>query len=436
MTQLFFIILCFIFLILLSRYSIIEKQVRIDLDLTIPQDKKDLNPYPEMRDILIQKLMIKEYQRDKKDYLLFKKCDVEIGYNSNGHFYHLASTCFNQEGCLEDIKLSQIPRRTDYLYLLVTLGNKELGYITNSENYPYTYKVRIPIKAKTIKIKQVFLTSFSLHYNKKVALAQRAALRTLNYYVEVVTDQKKCVKAAQKVLGDKRELSFPPINIVFEKGFEKNKGNGFYRKGYKQAQKPNIVIRDKDNFTNNYLKGNIVHEWAHFMMYQAIGHHKMATGSYLSHDSYNSDFGVSYKEGWAQFQTNRYLYRYKLSPKKIMWVQTEKTEDGLSLLGLSTNNTVRGVLLDLYGAKNDPTLFEITSPFLSGLINLKKQDQLAEGLLYLAMMDSQASNLAELLLFIKTRYVKTLEQQNQFAKLLAINGLNEDGSFNNKKPDH
>lgn len=436
MTQLFFIMLCFIFLILLSRYSIVEKQVRIDLDLTIPQDKKELNPHPDMRDILIQKLMIKEYQRDKKDFLLFKKCDVEIGYNNNGHFQHLASTCFNQDGYLEGIQLSQIPRRTDYLYLLVTLGNKELGYITNSENYPYTYKIRIPIKAKTIKIKQVFLTSFSLHYNKQVALAQRAALRALNYYVEVVADQKNCVEVAQKVLGDKRKIIFPPINIVFEKEFEKNQGNGFYRKGYKQAQKPNIVIRDKDNFTTTYLKGNIVHEWAHWTMYQAIGQDKMSTGSYESHDSYNSDFGVSYKEGWAQFQTMRYLYQYGLSKKNITWVQTQKTEDGIPLLGLSTNNTVRGVLLDLYGVKNDTTLFEITSPFMSGLINLKKQDQLAEGLLYLAMVDSQASNLTELLVFIRKMYAKSAEQQNKFEKLLTINGLNQDGTFKYSKTDH
>lgn len=413
----------------LSSCGVFEKELPLISDIkALDSVKPDDITRNTTRNVTILKFKPKEYFRNKTRTYPFSKAEVRISYKLGRDFKQLLKTQFNQQGELKNETLKNVPKGIETLYFSIKLGNKKMGYITKPNNLAYEFIIPYSITDKTSEINAEFLTSFKQSENKKLAFRHHLANRALNYYVQVYEDQLESVTLAKKVLNKQTKVTFKPIDIVWEYNFEKGQGNGFYRKGYQKAGKSNIVVRNGENFEDDYLLKEILHEWAHWNMFCLLGD-KMAPEGYQKHDTYNDIAGVSYKEGWALFQTTRYNNGYHWAKRHDLQVQTLINDEGMPIYGRSTNKTVRGVLMDLFDKNNVDETFDITQGFKLDTITLAKKSQLAEGIMYLAMVESQATTLAEYLTYIDKNYVHTANEKKRYQLLLKVNGLSNRGEF-------
>ncbi|WEG72477.1 hypothetical protein [Vagococcus intermedius] len=422
-------IVLFLSLVCLSSCGLLEKELPIISDIAeLGTVKTDKITDDVTRTVTIIKFKPKEYFQNKTRTYPFSQAEVTIFYKVGKALKPLLHTQFNQQGELKNELLKDVPQGVQTLYFSIKLGNKKMGYITQPNNSPYNFVIPYTITDKTSEINDEFLTSFKQSEKKKLAFRYHSANRALNYYVQVYEDQVASVSLAKKILNNKTDVRFKPIDIVWEYDFEKGRGNGFYRKGYQKAGKPNIVVRNGDNFEDDYLLKEILHEWAHWNMFCLLGD-KMAPQGYQKHNTYNDITGVSYKEGWALFQTTRYNNGYHWAKRHDLQVQTLINDDGMPIYGRSTNKTVRGILMDLFDKSNVDETFDITQSFKLDTVTLAKKSQLAEGIMYLAMIESKATTLAEYLTYIETNYVNTANEKKRYQLLLKINGLSDVGEF-------
>ncbi|MFU0801958.1 hypothetical protein ABH527_002365, partial [Staphylococcus warneri] len=216
-------------------------------------------------------------------------------------------------------------------------------------------------------------------------------------------------------------FSSNPIKIMY-KNSEKPSGaltkNNEDKKGILEKDERYLLINNPP-ISNNYqfskqledIKINLAHEWAHWNMFQVIGREGMPSTNYQSHNSFNSDERISYKEGWGVFQANRYTWGYNMNVKLDTMVQKDKIQDPQygkkdQLFGKSTNSTVYHVIRDLYDLDNNiegkEDKYNVAKDVFGDKRNYSNQDleKLSDGLLYITMRESKATTLEEYLKYL------------------------------------
>lgn len=279
-------------------------------------------------------------------------------------------------------------------------------------------------------------------------------------YFNFIQDQKTAVNYAVDQLNKKGyknidKYSSKPSKIVFENS-SKEAGLSIYsvsktqndlKKGdhYQLIKLPIIQNSTNYNSFSDRVKVFVAHEYSHWQMVQAVGVNNIrATEGYKTHSSYNKNEIVSWKEGYALLNANRYPWKFNMNGNLDIKVQTSQRDNPKygareKLYGKSTNYTVFNVLRDIYDPINriegSNDRYNIAEDVLGkGKYNQDQLEKLSNGLMYITMRDSKAKNLSEYIQYVDKHYVK---DHKEFYKILKLNGLTKDGKFtldeNNKR---
>lgn len=387
----------------------------------------DVSAAEATKDVTLQNFLIKEYYQDTTNYVTFRNANTQISYvDGSGKTQIVYAGQVGDSGAIENVTLKDIPTSITNLTVHFYLGNDNLGFVTKADNTKYGFVTTMDISSlDPVNVER--FTSFHSSTNPDSYYSNYTATKVYNFYQDIYDEQVQCVNYARSVLPSLSPVTFAPINVVWEDGYNLNMGSGFDRNGHLNTGTPNIVIGDADGLTDLMLKIDLVHEWAHWNMYRVTG---MPGGSYVSHTAYNDNPQVSYKEGWASFQNNRYNFGYQWTFKNDTMVQ-----DDPQLFGKSTNYIVRGVLMDLFDVNTPEELatendnFDMAQRYLDDGMTDTQRDQLSEGIMYIATVESKATTLDAYLQYLESHYVITSSDKVKFQRILAINGLNDQGAF-------
>jgi len=382
------------------------------------------------RTVTIQNFFVKVYSDDVSTAVAMPDTDYTVSYVQDGQTSQVAKGITDKTGAVKNVTLKGIPEDITQVRIHFTLGNAQRGYVQkfNKQAYRFTFTKGIP---SSNSIDYTGNTRFGNTDNSESYLQNYLATRINNYFSQAVDEVTSAIGEAHELIPSVPEFSIAPININFERGQYLDKGNAFYRNGHDGSGIPDIVLCDRSNvsnFSENYLKHNVMHEWTHWNLYRTAN---LPGGSYDSHYSYNVNPKISYKEGLALFAGEMFAKDYDLNVRDNE-VQTDNYGGINRLYGKSTNVTVQMTLYDLLDVKStgedeDYYLCERyqDNPDLSE----KQIDKLNFGVIYGEMMKSKATSLSEFLQYIQNKYVLTANDMTKFSNVLKVNGLGDNGDF-------
>ncbi|MFD1902685.1 hypothetical protein GQR36_26330 [Enterococcus termitis] len=256
----------------------------------------------ESQNISIKYLLIK-IKDTSSESLPFPDSEYRIWYtrNVNGinKIFIIHEGVTNNRGEINDVILQNIPSDVTTLNIRMIMGKSTRGYVQNTSNKTYgvVYSLKVPTD-RTIDINTS--STFGVTAEQKFYAFLSAKINY--YFYDSQRELKDIVDFAKGIDESNIELKYSePINIIFEKGFETNKGSYYKGSGHNNSNIPEIVIADqvatKDQpeiFKTANIKHNILHEWLHYHMGKNAD---IQAGAYIGHYGYNSDFRISYKEG-------------------------------------------------------------------------------------------------------------------------------------------
>lgn len=338
---------------------------------------------------------------------------------------HEGKTTVNGE--ILNIPVKQVPSEIESIRIRYTLGEASRGFVNRTNKLPYKFTFTKTI-AKSTTIDSTVTTKFGNATDVESPFYNFHATRINYFFDQSIREVQAVSNTAKNVFLGMTPISIKPINIYFEKGYLKDKRNGFSRVGYNKDGMPCLNIADKKTRlpVDTYLKHNVMHEWMHWNMFQANGM-PGERDYYDGHSGYNPDPQTSYKEGFALVLGDMFARNYDLKSEDML-VQTNNNNRN-EVLGISTNNTVKGVLYDLLDILSEDEVFSISNRYIEGPLTELNQRKMNVGVLITLMKDSKATTLQGLLNYYEKKYVLTKADQQEFRKLLAVNGLTNSGEF-------
>ena len=331
-----------------------------------------------------------------------------------------------------------VPSNVNRLYFVHELKDSKGNGITDENN-----RIIKMISSKKIDENNTIDTiEKRIFGNRDNNNANYSYLYAWNVLNEVIDDYKDATTFTSKELQRKtgkyvRPFDEKPIKIKYN---ESDKVGGMFTtsainrgdiKNGEQYIKFNLPFLENASDFNtfaNRIRVYVAHEYGHWTMFQSIGREGMTRYGYRTHTSYNEVPQVSYKEGYALFQANRFPYRFNMNGNLDVLVQGSKRD---MLYGKSTNSTVMHVLRDIYDLDNRiekrDDIYNIPDDVLGkeGYTETQRE-QLSSGLMYITMRDSKATTLEEYITYLKKHYVNNVKE---FNKILNLNGINDKGQF-------
>lgn len=355
------------------------------------------------------------------------KFTISYTYNNRDNLLYEGMT--NEKGQILNLPPKEIPFDVTALKIRFTLGNDSRGYVQkfNKNVYRFTFNCGLNAANTTNTINYTNTkTRFGNTADEESWFYNFQASRINHYFDQSVQEYSHAVELANDLLPDTEPFEVAPININFEKGMLL-KGNGFNRNGYDGKGTPDIVMRDlaSKNFSTQYLKHNVMHEWTHWNLYRYAN---APGGSYDGHEGYNKNPKISFKEGWPLMIGDLFALNYDMT-KEDLRVQTDNYNGVNRLYGKSTNYTVKQVLYDLVDTGSNDEEFSLSQRYLDDEMSDLEVRRLNLGILHTVMAESKTVTLQELLIAVEKKYVLTKSDKEKFAKLLEINGLSRDGAF-------
>lgn len=394
-----------------------------------------------------EELLIKKYSINVKSNV--SNHTLKLANNKNDIYYYrygkkilLKTVQSNSNGMIKNITL-KVPKNVNKIYFKHWLCSTKDGEILDKDGNVVNFVSNVNInKTLTNKINKTnTITSDNKIYSYT---------NTWNIYQCLIKDQREAINyTINELKKDNKQsfnyFSYKPIKIMLTNS-SKNGGvletnsndKGVLNKNEKYIllKLPFVSSKFDTQKQSETLKVYLSHEWAHWYMIQNIGRNKIPGKLYNSHTSYNKDPRVSYKEGWALFQANRFTWKYNMNVKLDTIVQTSHFENSKygnkeKLYGKSTNATVYNVLRDLYDLKNtnerNNDKYNISQDvFKNNKYTLSQKEKLSNGLLILAMRESKATTLHELIQYLKKNFIN---DEASFNQMLKTNGLDKDGNF-------
>lgn len=368
-------------------------------------------------------------------------------YDENGKKIDLNETYSDDNGEIKNISIT-VPENIKRLYFNHNLIDKSQNSVIdeNGKQKSLISSISIP-NNNVINGKTNYLFGGKDKANQSFTYVQ-----TWNAFQTLKTKEENNINFTVNELNKYKDkiytpFSSNPIKIMY-KNSEKPSGaltkNNEDKKGILEKDERYLLINNPP-ISNNYqfskqledIKINLAHEWAHWNMFQVIGREGMPSTNYQSHNSFNSDERISYKEGWGVFQANRYTWGYNMNVKLDTMVQKDKIQDPQygkkdQLFGKSTNSTVYHVIRDLYDLDNNiegkEDKYNVAKDVFGDKRNYSNQDleKLSDGLLYITMKESKATTLEEYLKYLDNNFVN---DKQGFTQVLNTNGLNSSGQF-------
>lgn len=371
------------------------------------------------RTVNIENILIRVVDDNDKTATTIPYSDYDIGYeNADGKIIILHEGITDGNGQIKSVNVS-VPSDVTKLRIHYNLGSKERGYIILPEDGQYGLGTHLTIPdTNTISFEKDIIFRGAAPGDTGENNHQATMLN--KHYSSVYNDQINAVNYARKILPSLPSTTYKPIDVIWHKGYNLDQGCYFQRNGVGVVDRPIIVIGDisKGNM-DLHLKENMAHEWAHWNMYNATG---MPGGAYDTDYTYNVNPQVSYKEGWATYQAERYVYKFNLK-------NDTRTQNDERLFGKSTNNTVADTLLDLYDIGENDESFDFSHRYLESNATDYQRDLFNEGLMYLVMIESKATTFEDFSKYVKSNFVPTNYDIANYNSALKVNGLNTNGQF-------
>ena len=378
--------------------------------------------------VTVNRFLTQVYSDKKEEAIPIRNASVKIlYYDAQGKRQILKDDITSDNnGEIRNVSVN-VPEEINRIYFEYWLSRPEVGNVVNAKGITYRPITSWPIpENRTIDVTSTRFFVNSSHEDSKEYNYQ--SIKVWNLYYDMVNDTKEGVKLAFNTFPQLREnfqYLIKPITVLYEYEHKRTAGAVFSRtsNGIGEIQKGdsyisiphidamNTYTRDKQD---EWFNVNLSHEWSHWTMYLAIGS-QMAGGSYDGHTGYNIDEGMSYKEGWGVFHANRYAYGYNWN-----WLRDNSIQIGegkyVNCFGRSTNWTVNSVLRDIYdkeSPREPEDQYDIARDWMPN-VALKGDEyrkKLSNGLMFITMVKSKATTLAEYIQYMKA------------------NGLDTDGNF-------
>lgn len=347
---------------------------------------------------------------------------------STGKQVFLKTTTTNATGAINHLKL-KADRRFDQVKLTYFFGNGTRGYAITLKDarYQVSHTLTVP-KNRTLSSQRI-----AMYQTSAISAAMYYRLARLNKtYADVYRNQAAAIKAASPYI-DTHRATLKPIDLIYDPTLTDSQSS-FHSRG-KQDNDGGVIRRsviciNTSNQTQETMNSAVSHEWAHWNMWRV--NHKLAAGSYASHSAYNTDPGVSYKEGWAIFQRYRYMFGLTRGFPYDTIVQKNP-----ALYGKSTNNTVWGALNDLFdinygqyaALEDDP--FDVYQLFVHGDDSLANKELINEGLMYATLVNSRATTFKEFYQYLAAYADKSTDKtiKDKIVRAMAVNGIDKNGDF-------
>mgnify|MGYP001432793230 CR=1 FL=1 len=401
------------------------------------------------QNVTINRFLTKAYVDNKDEAIPIINANVEIHYydGDGNRIILLDGLVTNNEGELKDVTV-RVPEGINRIYFRYLLENSEIGRIVNNKGITYH-----PITSTIIPENKIIdVESLRFFDNSMVEDAKQytyQAIKVWNLYQTMVMETKSSVQVALQQFPELQanfDYQFKPLPVLYEYNCERSKAAvlarssttfGGIRTGDYYIHIPHLQSLNTMSQTGQteFFNINLAHEWAHWAMHLAIGP-KMAVGGYQNHYSYNLNEGMSYKEGWALFQSNRYMYGYDWNYNLDNSTQTSKLDSKYGkhemCFGKSTNWTVNSAFRDIYdiaSPKEPEDQFEIAQAWMPEVINADQEyrQKLSTGLLFIAMVDSNATTFAEYVAYLQDNdFIKDSEA---FDQIMELNGFDTIGRF-------
>ncbi|MGM0338608.1 hypothetical protein [Enterococcus sp. AZ007] len=405
--------------------------------------------YAAEKSITINRFQLLIYSDKKEEAIPIKNASVKILYYDADGKRQVVQEGINSDenGEIKEATVN-MPEEIKRIYFQLGLTNTDAGSLVNSKGIVYNPTVSIPIPED----RQIDHTETRFIMNsgdESTKERNYQSVKVWNLYQTMVKEMRDSVQTTLDTFPELKETfnyTFEPIPVLYEHNYKIGNGAFFKSKaietiGVIKKGTPYIHIPHLESLNSKTREQqeeafnvNLSHEWQHWTMFKALG--SLAGGDYSSHSGYNSDVKMSYKEGWALFHANRYPYGYNWSWRLDNSIQTLETVDTTGKLekcyGKSSNWTVNSVLRDIYdmeSPREPEDQYDIAKDWKPdvGTGDLEYRKKLANGLMFIAMVNSKATTMEEYVSYLREQgFVK---DKIRFDILLTLNGLDYKGRF-------
>lgn len=400
--------------------------------------------------VTVNRFLLQIYSDKKEEAIPIKNASVKVlYYDADGKRHTVGEGISSDDnGEIKNVTVN-MPEEITRIYFQLGLTNSDVGSLVNSKGgiyYPVA-SILVPENRQIDHTETRFIMNGGVESKKEF---NYQAIKVWNLYQAMAKEMKGNVQTALDTFPDLKanfDFEFKPIPVMYEHNYQYNGKNGAFFKsksegiGVIKKDTPFIHIPHPESLNaktraqqEEAFNVNLSHEWAHWTMYQALG--SLDGGGYSSHSGYNNNIKTSYKEGWALFHANRYPYGYNCNWRLDTSMQTSETIDSSGKLekcyGKSSNWTVNSVLRDIYdmeSPREPEDQYDIAKDWKPdvGTGDLEYRKKLANGLMFIAMVNSKATTMEEYVSYLREQgFVK---DKIRFDILLTLNGLDYKGRF-------
>lgn len=394
--------------------------------------------------LTVNRFLTMVYTEDKAEAIPIRNATVRIlYYDAQGKRQVLRNDLTSDDnGEVKNVTVN-VPEEITRIYFEYVLSRPEVGNIVNSKGITYRPITSWPIpENRTIDV-----TSTRYFINAQVEDVKEynyQSIKIWNCYYDMVMESRDSVQNALDAFPQLHAgftYSFKPITVLYENRYKRTNNPTFvssssYIIGEIKLGQPYINIPHVDAM-NTYTRAqqdefynvNLSHEWGHWAMHLATG--RLAAGSYSSHTGFNENETMSYKEGWAVFQANRYAYGYNWN-----WLLDNSIQRATGkyefCYGRSTNWTVNSAFRDMYdiaSPREPEDQYDIAQAWMPDVVNADPEyrQRLSTGLLFIIMANSKAKTFAEYVAYMEANdFIKDREAFNQ---IMQLNGFDTKGRF-------
>lgn len=399
--------------------------------------------------VTVNRFLLQIYSDKKEEAIPIKNASVKILYYDADGKRHTVGEGINSDenGEIKEITVN-MPEEIKRIYFQLGMTNTDAGSLVNSKGIVYNPIVSIPIPEN----RQIDHTETRFIMNsgdESTKERNYQSIKVWNLYQTMVKETRDSVQTALDTFPELKETfnyTFEPIPVLYEHNYKIGNGAFFKSKateaiGVIKKGTPYIHIPHLESLNaktraqqEEAFNVNLSHEWQHWAMYVALG--GLDGGGYSSHSGYNANVKTSYKEGWALFHAYRYPYGYDWNWNLDNSMQTSETVNSAGKLekcyGKSSNWTVNSVLRDIYdmeSPREPEDQYDIAKDWKAdvGTGDPEHRKKLANGLMFIAMVNSKATTMEEYVTYLKEQgFVK---DKIRFDILLTLNGLDYKGRF-------
>lgn len=393
--------------------------------------------------VTVNRFLTMVYSDKKEDAIPIKNASVKIlYYDAQGKRQILRDDLTSDNnGEIKNVTVN-VPEEITRIYFEYWLSRPEVGNIVNAKGITYRPITSWPIpENRTIDVTSTRFFINSSHEDSKEYNYQ--SIKIWNLYYAMVNETRESIQLALDnfpSLKTNWDYAIKPITVLYENDHQRTSGAAFASMssdlGEVKKGTPYLCIPHIDamkTYTraqhDEWFNVNLAHEWSHWTMYLAIG--KLVGGGYSGHTGYNENEAMSYKEGWSVFHANRYTYGYNWNWKLDNSIQIGEGKYA-NCFGRSTNWTANSVLRDIYdkeSPREPEDQYDMARDWLPGVASKGEEyrKKLSNGLMFITMVKSKATTLAEYVQYMKANGM--VKNTAQFDAILKLNGIDTNGNY-------